>query len=252
MSPRYRYRSISTGNETGPGECCGNKDNPPSGATELPFRTKGLNDVVLGAGCDISWNDPLYEEDSDVIAVFDIDYKQIDRDQLTFSRIFSFYLLLAIYLLVVGKLNSLGIFVCFMVGPWVACAVTQESFRQKRVHVAVTHRGIFLDEVAHSENLAIQRRQVVAYGNIERCYMQEVVGFFFQVRYDVALVLKTRLPNTTTTNAAAEQLITIHGLLKIQSFVDLIQAMMARSCEVVPDAFDAGEVEMTEASVDNI
>jgi hypothetical protein len=124
----------------------------------------------------ITWNDPFYENENDIIAAFDFNLNDL-RDIYAFQETGSWFNLIASILL--------GLFVSFgMEGGWVwwillsfplfgsillIAEAQEELYMLGRRHVAVAQCGVYLDETEEPGSSTLAKRTVVKFESIVSC-----------------------------------------------------------------------------------
>ena len=179
----------------------------------------------------MSWNDPFYVNDNEVIAVFDL------HPNMSCGRLLSWpgFCCIVFGGLLVLQLNSIIdisddlsntliwswlIPVCVFI-PMGRCLLRMERHRIRRgyKHLAIARRGIYVDECAGESpnNLILMRRTIIKYDGIKECYATSFLATYSY--YDVAFKYKKGWFSHRR----------IHGHFETQKFVDIVNAMIAES-----------------------
>ena len=177
----------------------------------------------------MSWNDPFYTNDNDVIAVFDLNpatscgrllswpgFCYIFVGGLIVLQILDFYDDYLFY--------SLFGYWLFLVIVWIPvgqCLLQLERYRIRRgyKHVAIARRGIYIDETSGvpPNNLILVRRTRIKYEEIEECYVTSFLATYCYA--DVVIRCKKGLCRNRR----------IHGNFDTHKLVDIVDAMIAAS-----------------------
>jgi hypothetical protein len=208
----------------------------------LIHATPETNDVefnVTDAARSISWNDPFYANDPDIIAAFH--FNSNDLREIYVGREWFGWFMLIVWILV-------GIFLSFATKIgwncwwffWLPVVMSigsiadakKEIFMLERRHVAVARSGVYLDETDEPGSASLARRTIIKFESIVSCRIKE--AGCARPLYSVVI----RTPYTTTTKpstpasakADPEYIAhTVTGLSNGQAFVDLVSAMMKRA-----------------------
>lgn len=210
---------------------------------EKQFRSVCRDDMVPDAARGLSWDDPLYENDPDVIAAFDVAYEKIDRSdrQRQIALIaMGIPIICTVSVIISDKWSFWSNLLALVALLVVAVAVVRKgAYRKQRLHVAVARRGVYVDEVAHPGICRLMRRQVIAYDRIIACTVEDR-GWFWPT-FNVVLMTgrEGTVPDDTPCNS-----VDIPGLEAPQTCVDIIKAVKMRSAkaEATKSAAENAEV----------
>jgi hypothetical protein len=153
----------------------------PDLATELDALFGGVNPFRTTW----TWRDTFYEDDADVIAVFDIDHERMKRGivemciaQLVVGLLF-FAMNLATFVtlgvhseqwrLISFTLGLLG----FKLTTGAILRARSELAMVERQHVAIANRGVYLDETDTPGSLLLGKRKVIDFDSILDCVIHE-------------------------------------------------------------------------------
>jgi hypothetical protein len=212
---------------------------PSSRRLEHSETNDGVAFDLPAAARNISWNDPFYENNPDIIAAFDVNSKKL-REIYVGRKLIAWFILIATILL--GLILSFAIkggAVCWVffwspiaVSIFVVGTVKKEIYMLERRHVAVARCGVYLDETDEPGSSHLARRTVLKFDSIVSCSVHETG--WSRPHYNVVIV--TSNPNTPINpdpNVVVPQPIHISycqhnvtGLSNGQAFVDLVAAMM--------------------------
>ena len=213
-----------------------NNNNISSFETPLAVQTRKYHSTcpprfIPEVARNMSWNDPFYVNDNEVIAVFDL------HPNMSCGRLLSWpgfcYIAFGGFF-IVQLSSSIAMFddisytltwswfisVCVFM-PMVQCLLRMERHRIRRgfKHVAIARRGIYVDECAGESpnNLILMRRTIIKYEGIKECYATSFLATFSY--YDVAFKYKKGWFSHRR----------IHGNFETQKFVDIVNAMITES-----------------------
>jgi hypothetical protein len=200
----------------------GNDSTVSSGTREILFCSKCDNRDIPEVAQGVQWKDSFYENDSDIIAVFDIDRTIYDQSKA--PR---------------GILCILSM--CFHFLCPIDVSRRSNKLRIKRRHIAIARRGIVFDDVDVPGSRNVIRRTIIKYETIKSC--ESVVtysGWNDGVSSQIYLYLK---PD----NRARF----IDGVIKVQQFIDIVNAMIDRSNDttIAAAALAATQTQTTEPSL---
>jgi hypothetical protein len=202
----------------------------------------GTNDGALfnlpdTAARHITWNDSLYENNPDIIAAFDINLDKL-REIYVGRGLLAWFLL--IVLILFGLILSFAIkggWTCWLF-LWMPVAVSvfaigatmKEIHMLGSRHVAVAHRGVYLDETDEPGSSHLARRTVLKFDAIVSCSVSDT-GWLRPHYNVVILYLNPNKPTNPDPNVVVPQHIShnVTGLSNGQAFVDLVCAMMERT-----------------------
>jgi hypothetical protein len=202
--------------------------NPTS---ERPFfRYKCHPDEVPDVARDVTWYDSFYENDTDVIAAFDMKYEMADR---ILQKLILYYLISFLLL-------PFGIGIIFLILLCNNENLNWRSYRLRRTHVAIARQGIYFDQVDEPGSRALMSRTVIPYDQIDEIVVK-VVKDYCQLNYEVFVYRKNNQPALQVT-----------CLVETQTFVDVVHALMERSRRrnestntEVPGSMERFEIEPT-------
>ena len=179
------------------------------------------------AARNMSWNDPFYVDDNEVIAVFDLNANMSCGRLLSWPGFF--YVVFGGYL-IFGLLSNFEIFDSLITVYWLVvilwipvgqCLLQMERNRilNGYKHVAIARQGIYLDESIGEapDNFIHVRRTMIKYEDIKVCYITSFLGTYSY--YDVAFKYKKGCFRHRR----------IHGNFETQKFVDIVNAKIAES-----------------------
>jgi hypothetical protein len=170
------------------------------------FRSKCHPDEIPDVARDVTWCDSFYENDTDVIAVFDMNRKMANR----YLQIYIFYVIICILLI-----PCMGAGICFLMALLHDNeSLYWRSYRLRRKHVAATRRGLYFDEVDEPGSGTIMGRLVIPYDQIDKMVVT-VENDSCHLNYTVIIYRKNR-----------QHAFKIVGLVGTQKFLDIVKAMM--------------------------
>jgi hypothetical protein len=161
-----------------------------------PFEAEAA--TFVNNGTTVTWSDPFYENNKDVIAAFDMDYDNVRR---IFSARRNSFLAGAACCLLLSFVMYKTVF-WFSILLWItvvpllgeAVDLNKSLHLMLRRHVAITRHGIYVDDADRPHSLRLARRQVIALDTVSRCQVDEV-GWFLpsyqvEVKHVVPLILE--------------------------------------------------------------
>jgi hypothetical protein len=185
----------------------------------------------------ITWNDPFYRNNPDVIAAFDFHSNKLQQIYVGQGR-FAFYFL--IFILLLGLILSVRVedgLVCWLflwmpvAGTIIAIAYTRkELFMLGRRHVAVTRCGVYLDEADEPGSSHLAKRTVLKFDAIVSCIVQDTGC----ARPQYSVVISTRTTTTARGTVVPDYTYSVVGLLNGQTFADLVSAMVEQVTQASP------------------
>lgn len=218
---------------------------------------------------DQDWRDPFYSGDGNnrdetVLASFDIDRDGVQNEiksQLATVMTVIMRMLLAVILLCVlpffwayWEIDTFLAPVMFLVLFCIADAVfpscdvtfinsqkpTKRMLMAQRRHVAIGRDGIYLDD-ADENNRHLARRRIIPFGAIATCHIKEV-GFYRPCYIVVITTVPTPTDNGTKSTSHQRRDVSggndelqaqygIHGLCKVQAFVDVVHMAVAMKAQ---------------------
>jgi hypothetical protein len=201
--------------------------------------TKTIDEKVLeipDAARTITWNDPLYENNPDIIAVFDINSKTLG-DMYEWQGLLAGVCLLLLMFFIPLTSESDSVYWWFLWVPvagsiFVIVHANKEKYKVERLHVAVARHGVYLDETDEPGSSSLAKRTVLEFDSIVSCRIHDTDSCA-STYYSVVIV--TQSPEHKRTNHCRRQggsqtlSHNVTGLLNGQVFVDLVSAMMERA-----------------------
>ena len=229
------------------------------------YRSKCHIDDIPEVARGMTWNDPFYESidssstgtTTEIIAAFDINRTLYDRPTYEIFRwfilipMFAFAGLLP-FLLIWGLVGE-AFYSCLIYGVCllyayilVDCHRQVSMVRINRTHIAVSTRGIYIDEVDAPGSHNLMSRTRILYDEIKKCQVISTYDCFNKtMNYKVTI-------NTVDDHEVKDEKgvgtgrfipkYTIEGLQKQQKFVDVVIAMKERHAHCVPSPALNGEV----------
>jgi hypothetical protein len=165
---------------------------------------------------DVTWNDPFYQNDKNVIAAFDIDQNQVEQYLENTKKYY--YMILITFIGVMFYSVLIAIFICIF---WLGHVNVRRSkcSRYRTVHIAITQNGIYVDECDRSSYpyQKLMQRTIIKYETIHKCYIQ-TYSFWFHPYYEIIFE-----------NTKNEMMNTILGFFEVQKFVDIMNVMIESS-----------------------
>jgi hypothetical protein len=153
----------------------------PDLATELDALFGGVNPFRTTW----TWRDTFYEDDADVIAVFDIDHERMKRGikEMCIAQLVVGLLFFAMNLVTFVKLGvnserwhlisfTLGL-LGFKLTTGAILRARSELAMVERQHVAIANRGVYLDETDSPGSLLLGKRKVIDFDSILDCVISE-------------------------------------------------------------------------------
>jgi hypothetical protein len=199
---------------------------------QLLFRSQCPSDDIPDAARDVTWSDSFYQNDTDIVAAFDIDHTMLDKNSMSRQSIYYFVIISAFLLFIfswTGTIKddpalfilqvSIGVSVVFL--PVLALIISDErrqNYRRRRTHIAIAQRGIYFDQVDEPGSRTLKSRTVATYDQMHECKVKIEEGCC-QPKYEVVIYAVTN---------KSEPLFKVDGLVATQTFVDIVQAMMER------------------------
>jgi hypothetical protein len=192
-------------------------DHPSSSSSshrhDVVYRSLCDPDEIPDEARDVTWYDPFYKNDSNIIAAFDMDQRKIE-EYMEASKIY--YVLTFIF----GLVTSLFF-------GWITGSMTifflVVDFNKKRnihyqyrtAHLAIAHGGIYFDE-CDDTNQTLMKRTIIKYENIH-----DVVTTGYSFVHNGSKYFEVHIKN-------AEGKVThlFYGFFAVQKFVDILKSMM--------------------------
>ena len=179
----------------------------------------------------MSWNDPFYINDNEVIAVFDLNPNMrcgrlLSWPGLCFNLIGGIIVLPILYTFSIFDPISDPLFMYWLFSVWLwmpvgYCLLELERSRIRRgyKHVAIARRGIYIDETVGKppNSIILMRRTVIKYEDMKECYITSFLATYSY--FDVVIICKKGLFRNRH----------IHGNFETQKFVDIVNAMITAS-----------------------
>ena len=225
------------------------------------YRSKCDIDDIPDVARGMTWTDPFYDvndpnnstttkNNNDIIAAFDIDRTLYDRS--TFAIMKWFFLIpmfcvvpiSAIIFIFGGMLNVLYSFSLYLIyGVFlltiyctVDCQRHEKKARLKRTHIAISTRGIYIDEVDTPGSNNLMSRTRIKYDEITKCQVISEFNLIFRTMYyKVTVNTKFDFPikNDKGDHIGFYPKHIIEGIPNQQKFVDIVEAMMERHAHCV-------------------
>jgi hypothetical protein len=208
------------------------------------FRSKCHPDEIPDVARDFTWCDSFYKNDTDVIAVFDMNHKMLDRDAMfCYCRMFGIFIFCFVpFFIWIWISISFIVWIFFMLVPiFVAMSINEErikNFRRRRSHFAIARQGIYYDQVDEPGSRKLMSRTVISYDDIQKSMVTEEKGCC-RPNYQVVVYANNGQPS-----------LSIEGLVETQIFVDIVNAMIERcrrrnesTNTEVPDSIETIEIE---------
>jgi hypothetical protein len=204
--------------------------------TELDALLAGINPMRATW----TWKDELYEDDADVMVVFDIDHKRMKWGIIVgyFPQLVIGILLLTVWLIinlmteidsVVGQvlvqtaLSTLG----FKFVAEATCRARAEVAMVERYHVAIARHGVYLDETDIPGSLVMGNRKVIDFESILDCWISD--------HGTISIKVHDRDGTTSSEPAVSakpdlkDNSYTLPDITEQAMFVALVRAMKARA-----------------------
>jgi hypothetical protein len=198
----------------------------PTGAVDMPAPTGSYPSLepfeaeaatFAHSGTTVTWSDPFYENNKDVIAAFDMDYDYVRR---MFSARRNAFLAGAAFCLLLSVVLYKTVF-WFSVLLWItvvpllgqAVDLNKSLHLMLRRHVAIARRGVYVDDADQPHSLRLARRQVIALDTINGCQVDEVGWFLPSYQVKVKHV---------PPNERALQSLILEGLVDAQAFAEIL------------------------------
>jgi hypothetical protein len=192
---------------------------------------------VPDAARTITWNDPFYENNPEIVAAFDIDSNKLGEIYEWRGLCAWCLLLLLVGFFIPVTSTSGSAYWWFLWVPvpgsiFVIVHAYKEKYKVERRHVAVARRGVYLDETDEPGSSSLAKRTVLKFDSIASCRVHDM-GYCAAAHYSVVIVTRnTNKPTTTSAKVVPEHNShNVTGLLNGQAFVDLVSAMMEWSKE---------------------
>jgi hypothetical protein len=185
------------------------------------YRTKcDLNTIPLVAR-NMTWSDSFYEninyDTDEIVVVFDIDRTVFDYKVVTVVLYYWLIVLCNIYFGFLFLLVSLFL----LVGIISIIEIDRRSnmLRLQRTHIAITHNGMYIDEVDTPGSTNLTRRTFITFSDIQQCLsITEYSWTEGSITHKIVLLMQE--PRTVRY---------IVGLKQQQKFIDIVNAMMVNS-----------------------
>jgi hypothetical protein len=202
-----------------------------SGGVEHSETNDGAAFNLSDAARRITWNDPFYENNPDIIAAFDINTEKLRVTYVGQQSCASFLIALSLFNLFVFAVESgwsYGLFLwminLFMSIAWLAGLQGKIDMLGRR-HVAVARCGVYLDEADEPGGTTLAKRTILKFDSIASCRVHDA---FEPTFYSVVIVARNANKSTTADEEVVPEHI-VTGIMNGQAFVDLVSAMMERA-----------------------
>jgi hypothetical protein len=207
----------------------------------LIHATPETNDVEFNlpdAAHSISWNDPFYANDPDVIAAFHFNSNNLREIYVGRERFGWFmlivWILVGVFLSFVTKIGwNCWWFFWLPVSMSIASIeeAKKEIYMLGRRHVAVALSGVYLDETDEPGSAPLARQTIIKFESIVSCHIMEAGCARPLYSVVIRTPYTTTKPSTTASAKADPEYIshTVTGLSNGQAFVDLVSVMMKRA-----------------------
>ena len=169
-------------------------------------------DEIPDVARDVTWYDPFYENDSNIIAAFDIDQNKV-KEYMEKSKLY--YLWAVVVMLLVYLL--LGEFAAMIGLIYLLVAINSARalhYHYRTVHIAISRNGIYVDECDDS-NQTLMLRTIIKYENINEIF---IASFSYVTNY--------RMYEAYIKNAEGTITNVFYGFFPVQKFVDIVKAMV--------------------------
>jgi hypothetical protein len=203
---------------------------------QLLFRSQCPPDDIPDVARDVTWSDSFYQNDTDVIAAFDINHTMLDKKSMSRQSTCYFIIIIATLLIFLRWTSTVSgtsiddpalfilqvsIGISLVLVPFLAFCIFDErrqNYRRRRTHVAIAQRGIYLDQVDEPGSRTLKSRTVASYDLIHECKVKIEEGCC-KPKYEVVVYAVTN---------KSEPLFKVDGLVATQKFVDIVHAMKER------------------------
>lgn len=244
-------------------------NNAPVVAEELiVYRSKCHIDDIPDVARGLTWNDPFYDAvdhtgntPTEIIAAFDIDRTLYDRS--TYD-LFKWFILIPMYslsllpLCLVWGIAGVFLYWYFIYGVFLSlnyvvvdCKRHESRLRINCTHIAVSTRGIYIDEVDAPGSYNLMSRTRISYDEIKKCQVKSEYNCFNRtMNYKVTINTNDDREVKGEKEVVFIPRYTIEGLQKQQKFVDIVNAMMERNARCVASPALNSEVVESRAVLD--
>ena len=247
----------------------------PVVAEELTvYRSKCHIDDIPEMARGLTWNDPFYDSidqsdtSTDIIAAFDIDRTLFDRSTYDIFKWFIlsptcfliFYILLRIlidgyyddrsdngFVVLLYIMYCSGLSTLYFL---VDCQRRESRSRLHCTHIAISTRGIYIDQVESPGSYNLMCRTRIKFDEIKKCQViSEYQCINRTMNYKITINTKDdreiKTEKDDGTNSIFIPRFTIQGIRKQQKFVDIVNVMMERNVHLdLSPAVDSELVEL--------
>jgi hypothetical protein len=195
-----------------------NAETNEGAAFDLPDTTRG-----------ITWSDPFYGNNPDVIASFDFNsnkLREIYDGQGQFA--FMFLILILLLGLILSNLVEDGSICWLFLWMPVAGSILTIAYARKelyllgRRHVAVTQCGVYLDEADEPGSSHLAKRTILKFDSIVSCSVHDTGC----ARPHYSVTILTRTTTAARGTEVPGYAYSVVGLKNGQTFADLVSAMV--------------------------
>lgn len=160
----------------------------------------------------VTWYDPFYENDSNVIAAFDIDQSKV-KEYIEMSKLYYIWVVimgLAFY-------AFFGWLATVVFGVQLLLSINNTRLlhsHYRNIHIAISRDGIYVDE-CDDTNRTLMLRTIIKYENIHDV---SIASYSF--------MSNSRYYEVSIKNAEGKVTNVLYGFFPVQKFVDIVNAMM--------------------------
>jgi hypothetical protein len=160
----------------------------------------------------VSWYDPFYENDPNVIAAFDIDQSKV-KEYMEMSKLYYIWVII------------IGLAFCAFFG-WLAAVLFGVHFllsinntrllhsHYRNMHIAISRDGIYVDE-CDDKNQTLMLRTIIKFENIHDI---SIASYSFKNN--------SRYYEVSIKNVEGKVTHVLYGFFAVQKFVDIVNAMI--------------------------
>ena len=224
----------------------GGTDGPVEAEELMLYRSKCHIDDIPNVARGMTWNDPFYEGNNDpgecapdIIAAFDIDRTLFDQPTSEICK--NFILIPILSLCTLPIFIVFGLAEVFMWLYFIYCFIvlimyvlvdsrrSEAKARISRMHIAISPRGIYIDEADAPGSFSIACRTTIKYDEIKKCQVKSEYNYFHH-KMLYTLTINTaddrELKTESGTSLGFVPKYTFVGIRNQQKFVDIVNAMM--------------------------